>query len=220
VLVAVVVVCLGVLTWLYVSDTDDGDSAGARLASLVTGEGRGGEDDQLTEARAREAVLAQATQYVLRINAFGPGDLDAQNQLTAYRDRVHEVVTPKLRASFDQGVLIAEAQVSQAGFGRESRVVAAGVVSMSADEAIVLASVEIRNTYPDPQDPEQRLQDLPQLIRYQLQMRKIDGTWLADVDQKVSDTVPDPDAVQEPTAPVPSSPVPSSPAPSTSGAPS
>ena len=201
VLVAVVVVCVGVLTWLYVADTDDEESAGSRLGSLVTGENRGADDERVVDARARDAVLAQATQYALRINTFGPGDLDAQNQLAGYRDRVHEVVTPKLRASFDQGVTIAEAQVSQSGFGRDARVVASGVVSMSSDEATVIASVEITNTYPDPQDPEKRVQDLPRLIRYQLQLRKIDGTWLTDVDQKVGESLPDPGAVEQPATP-------------------
>ncbi len=207
VLVLVIVVCLGVLTWLYVSDTDDEKATGSRLASLVTGHDRGADDEQVVEARARDAVLTAATQYVLRINTFGPGDLDEKNELAGYRDRVHEVVTPKLRASFDQGVAIAEAQVSQSGFGRDARVVAAGVVTMSADEATVIASVEITNNYPDPQDPDQRVQDLPRLIRYQLQLRKIDGAWLTDIDQKVGETLPDPGQIEDaPTTPTPESP--------------
>lgn len=224
VLIGIVVVCLGVLTWLVVADTDDSASAGDRLTSLVTGEGRGSADETVVESRERDAVIAQASQYALRINSFGPGDLDAQNQLAGYRDRVHEVVTPKLRASFDQGVVIAEAQVSQSGFGRQAKLVAAGVVSMTEDEATVLASVEITNTYPDPDDPESRVQDLPGLIRYQLQLRKIEGTWLTDVDQKVGEDLPDPDAIEEPLTPsVPADPsgTPSVPAaPSTTGAPS
>ena len=49
----------------------------------------------------REAVMSQAEQFVLRLNTYGPDQLDDQGHLTEYRDQVKEVITPKFAADFE-----------------------------------------------------------------------------------------------------------------------
>jgi hypothetical protein len=216
VLAAVVVVCLGVLGYLYVTDTDDSRGAGGRLASLVSGEGRDGGDDAVVSSRDRDAVTRQATQFILRSNTYGPGDLDAQNRLPDYAERVRAVITAKQRAEFDKSLPLAEQTVAQAGYGRTCEVVAAGVQSLGSDEAVALVAGALVSSYPDPQDPKKRIEDIPRQFRIQVTLRKVEGTWLVDTFEPVTGDVEQPggqptdEPTDEPTD-VPTTPAPSAP---------
>jgi hypothetical protein len=201
-LAVVVVACLGALTYLYATDTDESSGAGSRLSSLVTGEGRDEADGEVLTSRDRDAVTRQATQFVLRSNTYGPGDLDAQNGLPDYAERVRAVITAKQKAEFDKSLPLAEQTVAQAGYGRTCQVVAAGVQSLSSDEATALVAGDILGSYPDPEDPKKRIEDVPRQFRIQVTLRKVEGTWLVDsfeavtgeVEQEPTETpsVPDP----------------------------
>ncbi len=223
VLALVTVVCLGLLTFVYVDGTDSSSSAGERLRSLVPGSDSAASAAQ-EEAATRETVIAQAEQFVLRINTYGPGDLDKQNAMPGFADRVHEVITPKFAADFDQsGLMLAEQSVAQTGYARAAKVVAVGVESLDVDRAVVLAAGQISGTYPDPQKPKERLVQEPVQFRFSIALVKTGDDWLVDDftpvtgdPEKPSTTSPEL-PTQAPTTEAPTTEAPSSPAPSKRG---
>ena len=176
VLAVLVVACLGVLTYRYASDTE-GSSVGDRFGQLFTGAEPVADSD---DAAGREVVMSQANQFMLRINTYGPGDLDASNKLPDYVDRVHEVITSKFTVSFDENVTLAEQSVSQAGYARSAELFSTGVESMDADSATVLVSGVIKGSYPDPEKDDSRIQYEPQPFRVAVSLVLVDGTWLVD----------------------------------------
>lgn len=176
----VIVVCLGVLTYLFVADTDSDRSTWTRIGSFVTGEGRSPDDPTVLISRERDAVARQATQFVLRSNTYGPADLDEQNQLSGYAERVRAVITSKQQATFEENLPFAVQTVAQAGYGRTCDVVAAGVESLGTDEAVALVAGEFVGSYPDPQDAKKRIEDIPRQFRVKVNLRKVEGTWLVD----------------------------------------
>jgi hypothetical protein len=204
----VVVACLAVLAYLYATDTDDSRGVGGRLSSLVSGEGRDGGDASVVSSRDRDAVARQATQFMLRSNTYGPGDLDEQNHLPDYAERVRAVITAKQRAEFDKSLPLAEQTVAQAGYGRTCQVVAAGVQSLGTDEAVALVAGALVSSYPDPQDPKKRIEDIPRQFRIKVTLRKVEGSWLVDTFEPVTGDVEQPteQPTDQPTTPAPSAP--------------
>ena len=65
---------------------------------------------EASDAQAeREAVMSQTEQFVLRLNTYGPDQLDAEGHLTEYQQQVAEVITPKFATDFEtEGLPIAE----------------------------------------------------------------------------------------------------------------
>ena len=162
VLVALLLVSAGVLVWL--------------LADR-----RGTAEDLQSE---RETVMSQTEQFVLRLNTYGPDDLDDQGHLTKYKDSVAEVITPKFAADFQEsGLPIAEQTVKQAGYGRSAEVFGVGVQSIDSDSAVAIVAAGLTGTYPDPKHPDdasKRVSGGQDVLRWEVDLVKTDGKWLVD----------------------------------------
>lgn len=188
----VIVACLGVLGYGLVSDSDTSADGSA--------------DDQAT----REAVMSQADQFVLRVNTYGPGDLDDNNSLSEYAERVREVITSKFAVSFDENFTLAEQSVSQAGYARDVDLYATGVESADSDQAVVLVAGVINGSYPDSSADAtdgDRVEFEPQPFRFKVTLVKTEGEWLVDdfapLTGEIADPDADPDPGAEPTEPAP-----------------
>lgn len=134
--------------------------------------------------REREAVMRQTEQFVLRLNTYGPEDLDDQGKLTAYRDRVLEVMSAKFGSEFEQsGLSLAEQTVAQSGYGRTAEIFGVGVDSIDDDSATVIVAGSLTGSYPDPEAPEdesKRTDDRPDVLRWSVDLVRVDETWLVD----------------------------------------
>jgi hypothetical protein len=162
VLVALLLVSAGVLVWL--------------LADR-----RGAAEDLQSE---RESVMSQTEQFVLRLNTYGPDDVDSQGHLTKYKDSVSEVITPKFASDFEQsGLPIAEQTVQQAGYGRTAEVFGVGVQTIDSDSAVAIVAAGLTGTYPDPKHPDdasKRVSGGEDVLRWEVDLVKTDGKWLVD----------------------------------------
>lgn len=178
VLAVVIVACLGVLGVRY-ADTEG--TVGDRVAQVFSGDDADAEqaDVAADDPRARELVLSQANQFIIRINTYGPSDLDQQDKMPDYVQQVRDVITPKLAVDFDKQVTYAEQSVAQAGVARTVQLYATGLSSMDDDLATVLVTGAISQSYPDPAK-EGRVEVEPLLFRYEVRLVKTDGTWLVD----------------------------------------
>jgi len=142
--------------------------------------GRTGEaDDQQSQ---REAVMAQAEQFMLRVNTYGPDLLAEDGTMPEYRKLVLEVITAKFKASFEKGVTAAEQTVAKAGVGRTAKIFATGVSSLDADSATVLVAGSFTNSYPKNAKnlDSDRVEDVPAPFRVEVELVKTDGEWLVD----------------------------------------
>lgn len=155
-------------------------SAGCLVWLLA--ERRGAADEAQSE---RDAVLRQAEQFVLRLNTYGPDQLDDQGHLTAYQQQVEDVITPTFATDFEkEGLPIAEQTVAQSGYGRSVKVYGAGVDSITGDDATVVIAGGITASYPDPDHPKdasKRIEDKDVVpIRWEVDLVRSDGSWLVD----------------------------------------
>lgn len=158
----------------------------ALLASVVTlvwllADRRAESDDLQAE---REAVMSATEQFVLRLNTYGPDQLDDQGRLTDYRDQVIEVITPKFAADFEEsGLPIAEQTVAQAGYGRAAEIAGVGVESLDDDSATAIVAADLTGSYPDPEargDRSKRVDADQDVLRWEVDLVRSDGTWLVD----------------------------------------
>ncbi|MFC4783012.1 hypothetical protein ACT8ZV_00940 [Nocardioides sp. MAHUQ-72] len=134
--------------------------------------GRRGEAD--AEQSAREAVMSQTDQFMLRMGTYGPDLLDSKGQMPEYRSRVKEVITPKFATSFDKQAGTAEQLVAQAGVSRKAQVFATGVSDVDDDSATTLVAGTFTDTYSKGGQQE------PVPFRIQVSLVKTDGKWLVD----------------------------------------
>lgn len=145
-------------------------SVGDRVSATFTG---------ADEAQAaREGAMNAATQFMLRLNTYGPDQLDGSGQMPDYRTSVGEVITPKYRTEFLQNVTIAEQTVAQLQVTRSAKVFAAGVRSMDLDSAEVLVAGSFTNAFPDKKG--QLVPQAPQSFRVVVSAVLTNGTWLVD----------------------------------------
>ena len=155
----------------------------AAAGSLVwlLAERRGAADGVQSE---RDAVLRQTEQFVLRLNTYGPDQLDGQGHLPKYQSQVAAVITSKFATDFEKsGLPIAEQTVAQAGYGRTAEVFGSGVESIDGDSATVLVAAGFDGSYPDPQHPKdaaKRVTSDPDVLRWQVDLVRSDGQWLVD----------------------------------------
>lgn len=126
----------------------------------------------------REAVMSQTRQFMLRANTYGPEQLDDQGALTDYKELVEEVITPKLSTSFQKEVTAAEQIVAQTGAERATEVFSTGVASIDEDSATALVAGTFTTSYPDAQGAPKATEPVP--FRVQVELVKVDGTWLVD----------------------------------------
>ncbi|WP_205473305.1 hypothetical protein [Nocardioides sp. SYSU D00038] len=138
------------------------------------------DDDDLQSQR--DQVMAQTRQFALRINTYGPELLgDDGKTMPEYRELCTEVMTAKFGQDLlESGIQLAEQSVAQAGVGRSAKVYAAGVSALSDDRATALVALEFTTSYPDPDDEEERINDVPLPLRWEVTLLKVDGEWLVD----------------------------------------
>jgi Mce-associated membrane protein len=152
VLVLVLLASLGCLIWLLA--------------------GRRGDAEDLQ--REREAAMAQAQQFVLRMGTYGPDLLDDRGEMPEYRDRVTAVITPKFAASFEKEAGTAEQLVAQAGMSREAEVHATGVSAIDGDSGTALVAGTFTDSYAKGGEA------APAPFRMEVALVKTHGEWLVD----------------------------------------
>jgi Mce-associated membrane protein len=171
VLVAVTVAGLVTLVWLVSS----------RGVDAV-----GVQSDQERLQGEREAVMAQAEQFLLRMGTYGPDLLDENDAMPEYRERVKDVITPKFAVSFDKEAATAEQLVSQARISRDAEVFSTGVSVIDEDSATALVAGAFTDSYPKAQSDDQSgdqsgdQQREPSPFRIEVSLVKVDGEWLVD----------------------------------------
>lgn len=176
-LVALVLVLVGSLAWTgYLVATRTSGASGnlpERVGTVLTG------DNAI--AAERERVMDVASQFMLRVNSYGPDDLAEDGTMPEYRERVGELITPAFRADFDTQVGTAEQTVAQAQLGRKCEVFGVGVSTMDADSATALVAGSFTNTYPgNGRRADERVSSEPAPFRVRISLVKIAGEWLVD----------------------------------------
>ncbi|TIC79944.1 hypothetical protein [Nocardioides sp. GY 10127] len=169
-LVLLIVASLGVTAWLVHSRTPSDQPLGSRVSAVLTGR----DDVQVTRDQVAEAARA----FMLRVNTYGPGELDDDGTMPDYRADVSALLTPAFSAEFDKQVTVAEATVAQAGLGRTTEVYSVGVSSLADTKAVALVTGEFTNTYPGKKG--KRVEDESAPYRVEVTLRLIDGEWLVD----------------------------------------
>ncbi len=164
--------------------------------------------DPSTESE-RDEVMAATTDFVVRINTFGPDDLDASGRLSNYVTGVKELMTAKFATGFEDARQYPEGLVSQAKYGRSCEVNAVAVSTIGDDEATVLAAWQQIDSYPNPQNPSQRVEVLPRPMRWTVTLRKVEGEWLVDDYTVVSEQGADGASPSVPSVPPTGAPLPS-----------
>jgi len=149
-----------------------------------------------SEQGQREEVMAQAEQFMLRVNTYGP-DLLVGEQMPEYRKSVSEVITPKFNADFEKNVPANEQVVSQSQLSRTCQVFATGVSTIDDDSAVALVAGAFVNSYPQTPGATERVDADPAPFRVKVNLVKSNGTWLVDDFAPVTGTAAD----QQPTAP-------------------
>ena len=153
---------------------------GSAVIAVLAAAGVGG--DTAETQRQREAVMAQARQFMLRVNTYGP-DLLEDGQMPQYREQVSDVITEKFEASFLQGVPAAEQSVDQAGIARTAEVFATGVSELEEDRATALVAGAFTNSYPargEDAEEGERVETEPRSFRVEVELVRTDGEWLVD----------------------------------------
>lgn len=154
----------------------------ASVTRPVEAVGVTGEQDSVQAER--DAVMSQTQQFVLRLNTYGPDQLDDQDHLPDYEKLVTAVITPKFAADFEKsGLPIAEKVVAQSGYGRSAKVFGVGVESMDEDSATAIIAAGLSGSYPDPKHPDdatKRVSTEADVLRWDVKLVKVDGKWLVD----------------------------------------
>jgi Mce-associated membrane protein len=162
VLLVVLIASAAVLGWLLVDRSGEANDAQAE----------------------REAVMSQTEQFVMRLNTFGPDQLDEAGHLTEYQQQVNEVITPKFATDFEtEGLPIAEQTVKGAGYARTAEVFGVGVESLDGDSATVIVAAGLTGSYPDPKAPDdasKRVEADEDVLRWEVDLVMTDGEWLVD----------------------------------------
>ena len=162
--------------------------AASLVALGIQAANRGGNPFAATDEvqASRDDVMAQARQFMLRVNTYGPDLLDG-TKMPEYRTGVAELVTAKFAADFEKNVPYAEATVAQAGLARTTDVYAVGVGDLDADRgrATALVAGSFTNSFPDPKDKDagssaKRVQADPQPYRVEVTLVREGSAWKVD----------------------------------------
>lgn len=160
------------------------------LGERVLADGTGGGTHRVTSAfsaddtlqQERDQVMSQARQFALRINTYGPDQLDAgKSTMTKYKTSVEQVVSAKFRADFESnGLPLVEASVAQAGVKRTTQVYAVGVAAIDADTATAMVAGSFTNALPKKAGSTTYVASDPEPYRFEVSLVKSGGTWLVD----------------------------------------
>lgn len=145
--------------------------------------GRSGEADE-TQGE-RDAVMAQARQFLLRSNTYGPDDLDDAGKLTENRAQVEEVVTDKFATAYEESLTYIEQLVQTQGVGQSAKVLGVGVQYLDDDSARALVAGESTFTQTGEDGAAQEVRS--QTFRVVVDLVKVDGTWLVDESNVAAD---------------------------------
>jgi hypothetical protein len=137
-------------------------------------------DKQSNPQSERDQAMAVARSLVTSFASYGPEDLDDDNHMPGYVDRVEKYLTPKFATDFEQSVELAEQTVVQAHVTRVGQVYAVGVERLTDDSARLMVAGVITTAVPDPKKPDelQPLGDQP--FRYEVDLIYTQGEWLVD----------------------------------------
>jgi Mce-associated membrane protein len=158
---------------------------GCLVASLVALGRAGWSVDDLVEEKAnpqseRDQVMAVARSFVTQFSSYGPDDLDEQNRMPGYVERVEKLLTAKFATSFEQSVQFAEQTVVQQKITRVGQVYAVAVEQMTDDSARVLVAGRDSISVPNPEKPSEQLPYGDQTFRYEVDLVHTGGEWLVD----------------------------------------
>ena len=128
--------------------------------------------------------MSLGDQFVRRLGTYGPDLLDDSGQMPDYRERMHEVITPKFRSGFDSQVAAVEQLVAQAGVERSTEVFATAVSRIDDDAAQVLVAGAFNDTYTAApakgSDEERTVAQEPLPFRFTVELVSVDGEWRVD----------------------------------------
>lgn len=180
VLCAVTLGCL-VLTYIVVTGDGVGDDPVDQLQSLDDEPGPNPDVE-------REELLKLGRDFVLRFNTYGPEMLE-DGRLPEYA-AITDMMTSKFDTAFEENLAIPEQLVAQSGVASEAQVYAVGISSQDADSAELLVAGTVQMSYAHPDEEGERVEDSPFQVRYQVFLRKIEGTWLVDNLDAIDDGYP------------------------------
>jgi hypothetical protein len=139
------------------------------IAWLAVGITRRADAEESRQA-ARDAVMLRVREYVKEAWNYGKADLDDQNKLSGYSDRVKPLITTSFATDFDKALPAIEQLIAQQGFARTTTLDHVGVERLDDDSATVLVNGQITETQRGKQ-----LQPSPYFWR--LDLDRVDGTW-------------------------------------------
>lgn len=137
-------------------------------------------DEQTNPQSERDQVMAVSRSFVAAFSAYGPEDLDADNRMPDYVDRVEKFLTPKFATTFEQNVQFAEQTVAQAKVTRIGQVYAVAVERLEDDSARVMVAGVITTSIPNPKKPKEQVPLGDQPFRYELDLILTKGEWRID----------------------------------------
>ena len=128
----------------------------------------------------RDRVMAVAKSFVTQFSTYGPEDLDDDNRMPGYVERVEKFLTPKFTTSFEQSVKFAEQTVAQQEIARSGLVYALAVTRIEDDSARVLVAGLDSISVPNPKNPDETVPYSDQTFRYEVDLVLTQGDWLVD----------------------------------------
>ncbi len=131
-----------------------------------------GDDEGDSVQSRRDSVMLAARQYVEAASNYGPSDLDEQNLLTAYRERVRPLVSTTYTPQFETSIENLSPLVVQ-GFAVRTTVDRAAVAELGDDRAVVLVSGETARSV------QNRTED-SQGFTLEVTLVLVDDRWLVD----------------------------------------
>ncbi len=137
-------------------------------------------DDPVNPQAQRDRVMAVAKSFVTQFSTYGPEDLDEDNKMPGYVERVEKYLTPKFTTSFEQSVTFAEQTVAQQQVARSGLVYALAVSRIEEDSARVLVAGLDSISVPDPKNPDKQVPYSDQTFRYEVELVLTQGDWLVD----------------------------------------
>lgn len=143
----------------------------ASLVWLAIGLAAAATGDEEARGQDREAVILRAREYVDAAWNYGAGDLDDEQQLTDYRDRVTPLITTSFASEFEKTVPVLQQLINDEGFARQTEVDHVGVETLDADSATAIVSGTITETQGD-------RQLAPSPFFWELDLEKVDDVWL------------------------------------------
>lgn len=122
---------------------------------------------------SRDKVMLAAREYMVAAWNFGAGDLDSEESLTAYRDRVTPLITTSFNTDFDKASTLLEKAVAKEKYSREATVERTAVESLDDDAATVLVGGAATERVSGEQE-------VVTPYVWTIDLVKVDGAWLVN----------------------------------------